>query len=67
MVNDILISSIGYALFFSCCWYFLYTYQYDLNSFYRGRYLLYQELIIVAIHTEASILLAYKTKRETNY
>ena len=66
MVNDILISSIGYALFFSCCWYFLYTYQYDLNSFYRGRYLLYQELIIVAIHTEASILLAYKTKRETN-
>ena len=66
MVYELLISSIGYALFFTCCWYFLYKYRYDLNSFYKGRYLLYQELIIVAIHTESSILLAYTTTREIN-
>ena len=66
MSNELIISSIGYAIFFSCCCYFLHTYRYDLNAFYKGRYLLYQELLIITINTETSIILSYRTTREIN-
>ena len=63
MDNNLLISSIAYGIFYAFCLYFLHKYRYDQNAFYKGRYLLYQEMVFSFIHTESSILISYQTTR----
>ena len=67
MDEYITIAAVGYIFFFACSWYFLKKYQYDLNALYKGRYLLYQELIVSTVHTESSLLMCYPTSKDIRF